>query len=76
MKWLAKHTEVNYPHGATRLQRRFAFVPIYISGKMVWLETFEILQMYEEVSYTIKIDGIETIFKVAKWLNVSKRIIE
>jgi len=76
MKWLAKHTKTDYSNGATRLKRFFSWLPIYISGKMIWLEMYEVLQVYEIKTYAVIIEDKEVVFKVSNWVNLSKRIIE
>lgn len=75
MRWLARHTITDYPQGATRLHRRFAWLPVYISGSRVWLEFFEILQMYNVLTYTAKVDDTDVSFRVGNWINLSKRVI-
>lgn len=73
MKWKAKYTRADFANGTTRLKRCFAWLPVYISGNIVWLETYEILQVYSIISQKIIIDEKETIFANGNWLNLSKR---
>ena len=76
MRKKAKFTRADYAHGTTRQKRVFAFWPTYVSGEIVWLETFEVLQAYliEEIELTV--DGRKQFFGIGTWRNVSKRIIE
>lgn len=76
MQWLAKHTRAQYAKGATRLFRRFAWLPVYIAGKIVWLEYFETLQMYDVTEYQVLIEESKVSFHITKWIDLSKRIIE
>lgn len=76
MKWQARYTKADYEPGTTRLKRVFAWLPTYISGTMVWLETYEILQGYIAQEYQVKIDGEVHGFRNAGWVDLSKRLIE
>ena len=73
MQWKAKYTKADYLQGATRLKRCFAWLPVYISGNMIWFETYEILQMYNITQEKAIIDTKETIFALGAWKNLSKR---
>jgi hypothetical protein len=76
MRWLSKYTEARFEEGATRLVRVFAFFPTAIGGKVVWLETFEILQAYIIQVYKLKVDGADKAFEVGKWVEISKRTMD
>jgi hypothetical protein len=76
LKWLAKHTKIDYANGTTRLHRRFSWLPVYISGEYVWLCMYEVLQYFEVKIYTTTIETKEVNFKTGQWINLSKRIIE
>lgn len=76
MKWQARYTKADYEPGTTRLKRVFAWLPTYIGGIMVWLETYEVLQGYIAQDYPVKIDGEGTAFRVSRWVDLSKRLIE
>lgn len=76
MKWLAKTTDVPIKEGATRLQRKFSFLPTRIGDTFVWLETYEILQLFHVELYTVTIDEKQVQFVKGDWINLSKRIIE
>lgn len=75
MRWKAKYTRTDYPSGATRLKRCFAWRPVYISGVFVWLEFFEVLQAFKISSEKTIIDGVTAEFSLGKWINLSKRCI-
>lgn len=78
MRWRSKYTRADYAPNTTRLKRAFAWLPVYIDGQMVWLETYEILQAYEIKEIELLMDGEEKplFFSIGKWIDVSKRIIE
>lgn len=73
MQWKAKYTRADYQHGTTRLKRCFAWLPTYISGIMVWFETYEVLQMYQIKEHTVNVENEKTVFSSGKWINLSKR---
>jgi hypothetical protein len=54
--------------------RRFAWLPEYVAGKMVWLEDYEILEGRINFTYTVELDGDKKMFVVGKWIELSKRI--
>lgn len=80
MRWKAKYTEAHYTHGTSRLKRVFAWLPTYVDGTVVWLETYEILQMYNVLAYTVLLDPTNpkewTNFYIGNWMDVSKRLIK
>jgi len=76
MRWNAANIATEIANGTLRLQRRFAWLPVYIHAKYVWLEFFEILQMYEVKTYHALIDNQLTAFQSGKWINLSKRLPE
>lgn len=73
MRWKAKYTKADYQHGTTRLKRSFAWWPLYISGNMVWFETYETLQVYKVVKETAIIEEQETLFEIGSWINLDRR---
>jgi hypothetical protein len=73
MHWKAKYTRADYKEGATRLKRCFAWLPVYISGDMVWLESYEVLQVYNVSQEKVIIDSKEKVFALGAWKNLSKR---
>lgn len=74
MRWPAKHTRPEINAGATRITSVFAWLPVYISGTMVWLEFYEILQVYNISDQKVIIEEKETTFVLRKWINLSKRL--
>ena len=75
MKFKARYKQANYVHGATRLKRLFAWLPLYISGYTIWLCSYDVLEVYLEKQTTVILDGKTTIFTNGKWECLSKRII-
>lgn len=73
MQWKAKYTTADYSEGTTRLKRVFAWLPTYINGVKVWLETYEILQVYVIDKDTVLIEEKQTVFSNGFWKNLSKR---
>jgi hypothetical protein len=75
MRKKARFTKTDYPNGATRQKRVFAWLPTYVSGEIVWLEYFEVLQAYIIEEISLRLDGKDQLFAVASWRNISKRLI-
>lgn len=79
MIWKAKYTRADYANGTTRLKRVFAFLPTYIDGNIVWLSTYEVLQVYVISKVLAVLDPTKpneaTEFKTSSWINVSKRLL-
>lgn len=73
MQWKAKYTLTDYPQGATRLKRCFAWMPVYISGNIIWLEAYEVLQVYNISTEKANIEDKETTFALGAWKNLDKR---
>ncbi len=76
MRWQSKHIRAEIPNGFTRLKRRFSWLPIYILGTIVWLESYEILQVYIISQQKVIIEEKEITFAIGKWVNLSKRLCE
>lgn len=80
MIWNAKYTKAQYANGTTRLKRVFAFKPTYIDGKIIWLETYEILQMYKLEKHLAVLDPSKPTeaseFFLGAWIDISKRLIK
>lgn len=74
MKWKAKYTKVDYPNLATRVKRVFAWKPTYIAGLIVWLQYYEVLQVYEIKEFIVEIDGEKVYFSKSDWIDLSKRL--
>ena len=75
MIWKAKYTETIPEHGTNRLKRVFSWLPTYVNGDMVWLKTYEILQVFTVTQVKTTIESKEITFIYGEWLNVSKRLI-
>lgn len=73
MKWNAKHTKPEIIAGTTRLERRFAWLPFYIDGLILWFTTYEVLQVYRITEEKVIIDGQPVIFSPGKWINLANR---
>lgn len=75
MVWKARLTRVDYPENANRLRRRFAYFPVYIDGDFVWLQLYEVIQVYIIDVIETAIDGKQVGFKQSKWVDADKRLI-
>lgn len=75
MIWKAKYTKETYPPGTTRVKRVFPWLPFEINGDMVWLEFYEIFQLYVERQYQTNVDEKPMLFKFNEWVNLSYRTI-
>jgi len=73
MKWPSRFTRTENKAGDTRLFRIFAWLPVYISGVIVWLEFYEWLQKYEITEKEVEINGEKVKFSVGTWSNITKR---
>lgn len=73
MKKPAKYTVPDYPVKTTRLMRKFAWKPIYISGTVIWLEFYDVLQVYEGTNHETIMDGEQVDFMVFTWVNLTNR---
>jgi hypothetical protein len=73
MKWPAKHTRIEPLAGTTRINNRFAWLPTYINGFIVWLSWFEALQVYRITEEKVTIDDKTVTFLPGKWVNITKR---
>jgi hypothetical protein len=73
MIWKAKYTHVDYVNGTTRLKRCFAWLPKYIDGNIIWLETYDILQGYISNKYTVTVDDKNVDFIKFQWINLANR---
>lgn len=80
MKWPARYTHVNYPQGATRLKRIFAWLPVQIGNEILWLSRYEILQAYIIQEYAVMLDPKNpkeaTNFTKGEWIDISKRLMK
>lgn len=75
MVWKAKETRVDYPIGANKIVRCFAWLPIYINGDMVWLGFYQAIMIFEIIYHNTKIAGQDVSFSDSKWVLASKRLI-
>lgn len=76
MKWKSKYTKPQITPNSTRLLRKFAWVPRYIDGNVVWLEYYEVLQGYIPMNYSVHLDGKNVNFIVLEWINLSERLVQ
>jgi hypothetical protein len=75
MRIKAKYVLDPIEAGASRLRRKFAWLPIRISDDYVWLEFYEILQAYLVTPVVLPIKGKPTTFTLGKWTDISTRLI-
>lgn len=73
MIWQAKFIRGEVEPGTTRTVEQFAWLPIYIAGRIVWLEIFEIIQGFVATPHEVLLDNVKTTFVVSKWINLAKR---
>jgi hypothetical protein len=73
MRWKAKYTKADFKEGITRLERSFAWLPVYIGGEIIWLEKYEILQVYQITKIIALIDNEPQTFSIGAWTNLSTR---
>jgi len=80
MKWPAKYSHVDYPNGATRLKRIFAWLPTQVGDTMIWLTRYEMLQAYIIQEYVVMLDPKKpkdaTTFSKGQWIEISKRLMK
>lgn len=77
MIWKAKYSKETYQPGITRVKRVFAWLPFEINGDVIWLESYEIYQLYTTKDYpVVDVPTSKTLlFKVNEWINLSYRTI-
>lgn len=77
MVYKSKYANETYPAGTTRIKRSFAWLPFRIASDMVWLETYETLQLYQMKQYEAisQIDLQPKLYSVYEWIDLSHRII-
>lgn len=73
MVWKAKTTRPVYAERTLRERRKFAWIPAYIDGDIVWLETYKILQMFVIKYYNISENQAA---QVTEWVDISKSLIK
>lgn len=73
MIWKSKYVNPEIQNGATRIKRVFAWMPTYISGNMVWLQSYDVLQVYRITAYVVQFEGEQKEFAVGQWINLAKR---
>lgn len=62
--------------GSTRMVNRFAWLPTVVGGRIIWLETYQILKARIGHTHTVVLEGKPVNFMVAKWVELSKRVID
>lgn len=73
MRWPAKYLQPENTEGQVRIKRVFAWLPTNISGIIVWLTAYELLQVYHIKEEKVKINDKEVIFLPGNWINITKR---
>lgn len=73
MVWKAKYVKPDIMNGTTRIKRVFAWLPTYISGQMVWLQYYDVLQVYRITAYVVNFEDEQQEFTVGQWIDLSKR---
>lgn len=75
MRWKAKYTRADFAPNTTRFKRVFAWIPTYVGGTMVWLETYEVLQVYSVEEIQLEDEGKPVFFTNGNWKDIAKRTI-
>lgn len=73
MKFASKYDLAQPKDGEVKLLTKFAYWPIFIAGFWVWLERFEVLQVYRITEQKVTIDEEIVIFLAGKWINLANR---
>lgn len=73
MVYKARYANQTFHDGDTRIKRVFAWLPFRINDDFVWLETYEILQLYKTIQYPVTTN--QKAYTVNEWINLSYRII-
>lgn len=76
MKIKARFVSPQYNEGLTRLKRKFAFIPTLIGAEWVWLESYEVLQVWRIEEQKVTIEEQELLFFNGYWKNISTRVCE
>lgn len=75
MRRKAKYIANDPEHGSTRIKRVFAWSPRQIADEIVWLEFFEVFQVYVTYIFDAKIDGVAKKITAGKWTDVEERLM-
>jgi len=73
MIWKSKFVKVKPNPGDVKIKRVFAIFPVRINNNIIFLEKYEVLEVYSEQDYTVQIEDEPIVFKVGKWVTISKR---
>lgn len=68
-------TRPDYPNGTNKIVPKFAWLPTYIQGDMIWLWRYQVIFIYEHIQHKTKIANQDVIFTTTGWVEVSKRLI-
>jgi hypothetical protein len=75
---IPKKYVVNEPKpesGTTRVVRHYAWLPKEIGSTIIWLEYFEILQVFTYFEYRILHEGKPQLARVGEWKDLESRLI-
>lgn len=77
MLFKGRYTAETYQDGATRIKRKFAWLPVRINGDIIWLEKYEVFQLYKIIVYEALSpeSGKQMAYRVNQWIDLSLRII-
>lgn len=65
----------SFKNADVKSKLHFALIPHRIGDKYIWLQRYEVLYMYEILTYKVFMNGQEVAFDVGKWIKLSERII-
>jgi hypothetical protein len=59
--------------GSTRKKIKFALFPTRAGGALIWLEFYEVLEVWHEQAYVVTVEGQKQAFSRGHWIEISRR---
>lgn len=59
--------------GDVRKRVKFALLPARVGDALVWLELYEVLEVWNVDPYVVLLDGQKVAFELGKWIEISRR---
>lgn len=59
--------------GDVRKRVKFALLPARVGDALVWLELFEVLEVWKVEAYEVEVDGKLAAFELSEWVEISRR---
>lgn len=73
---LKSKEQPTYQEGETRESLRFAWLPHYVGNVRIWLQKYEVLEVYHIEKIPATLDGMPYVFTIGKWIKATERLIK